>query len=302
MTAGLDMVQRQLHEILAKHGVEPIEAHGRPFDPNLHDAVMQQPSREHPEGTVVSELSKGYTIRERVLRPSKVAVSAKPRRGLIDESAAALARLPGLTRVVRARACQAVPSERVNTMPTYDYICDACGHEFEIFEPITSTPRDGLSGVQGAQAAEKDRCRSGDPLQGIWFLPDRLSQRVVQEGRAGGQGVERAGEAGERFEIERVEAGESTSSTKSEPAKTGPAPKSDYMMKVTLSDLFEEPARSRRWRIFLRFRSAASAAGWSTWGDGLTGLMRFRAARRGASLRVGRVRRTERRGEAETGG
>jgi molecular chaperone GrpE len=78
VTAGLDMVQRQLHEILAKHGVEPIQAHGRPFDPNLHDAVMQQPSQEHPEGVVVSELSKGYTIRERVLRPSKVAVSAKP--------------------------------------------------------------------------------------------------------------------------------------------------------------------------------------------------------------------------------
>jgi molecular chaperone GrpE len=78
VTAGLDMVQRQLMDILAKHGVEPIPAQGRPFDPNLHDAVMQQPSREHPEGTVVSELSKGYTIRDRVLRPSKVAVSAKP--------------------------------------------------------------------------------------------------------------------------------------------------------------------------------------------------------------------------------
>jgi molecular chaperone GrpE len=76
--SGLDMVQRQLLEILAKHGVEPIPAQGRPFDPNLHDAVMQQPSKDHPEGTVVSELSKGYTIRDRVLRPSKVAVSAKP--------------------------------------------------------------------------------------------------------------------------------------------------------------------------------------------------------------------------------
>ena len=72
------MVQKQLLEILAKHGVEPIAAHGRPFDPNLHDAVLQQPSREHPEGTVVAELSKGYKIRDRVLRPSKVAVSAKP--------------------------------------------------------------------------------------------------------------------------------------------------------------------------------------------------------------------------------
>jgi molecular chaperone GrpE len=78
VTAGLDMVQRQMHEILAKHGVEPIAAQGRPFDPHLHDAVIHQPSREHPEGTVVSELSRGYTIRERVLRPSKVVVAAKP--------------------------------------------------------------------------------------------------------------------------------------------------------------------------------------------------------------------------------
>jgi molecular chaperone GrpE len=80
VTAGLDMVQKQLLEILAKHGVEPIPAHGYPFDPNLHDAVLQQPSLEHAEGTVVAELSKGYKIRDRVLRPSKVAVSAKPPR------------------------------------------------------------------------------------------------------------------------------------------------------------------------------------------------------------------------------
>jgi molecular chaperone GrpE len=81
ITAGLDMVQRQLHEVLAKHGVEPIEAMGAPFDPNLHDALLQQPTADHPEGTVVSELSKGYKIRDRVLRPSKVAVSARPAPG-----------------------------------------------------------------------------------------------------------------------------------------------------------------------------------------------------------------------------
>jgi molecular chaperone GrpE len=78
VTAGLDMVQRQLLESLAKHGVEPIPAQGYPFDPNLHEAVLQHPTLEHPEGTVVAELSKGYTIRDRVLRPSKVAVSTKP--------------------------------------------------------------------------------------------------------------------------------------------------------------------------------------------------------------------------------
>jgi molecular chaperone GrpE len=78
VTAGLDMVQRQLHEVLAKHGIEPIPALGLPFDPNLHEAVLQQPSEEYPEGTVVVELSKGYNIRDRVLRPTKVAVSVKP--------------------------------------------------------------------------------------------------------------------------------------------------------------------------------------------------------------------------------
>lgn len=81
ISAGLDMVQRQLLEVLAKHGVEPIEAMGTPFDPNLHDALLQQPTADHPEGTVVGELSKGYKIRDRVLRPSKVAVSTRPAPG-----------------------------------------------------------------------------------------------------------------------------------------------------------------------------------------------------------------------------
>ena len=52
---------------------------GMPFDPNLHDAILQQPTLDYPEGTIVTELSKGYKIGEpRVLRPTKVAVSVKP--------------------------------------------------------------------------------------------------------------------------------------------------------------------------------------------------------------------------------
>ena len=78
ISSGLDMVQKQLLATLAKYGVEPIEALGRPFDPNLHEAVMQQPTADHPEGIVVAELTKGYKIHDRVLRPSKVAVSTKP--------------------------------------------------------------------------------------------------------------------------------------------------------------------------------------------------------------------------------
>lgn len=78
ITEGLDMVHRQLLTTLSKHGVEPIAALGKPFDPNEHEAMIQQPDAEHPEGTVVAELSKGYKIHDRVLRPSKVAVSIAP--------------------------------------------------------------------------------------------------------------------------------------------------------------------------------------------------------------------------------
>ncbi len=78
ISEGLEMVHRQLLATLAKHGVEPIEALTKPFDPNQHEAVVQQPDEEHPEGTVVAELSKGYKIHDRVLRPSKVAVSVAP--------------------------------------------------------------------------------------------------------------------------------------------------------------------------------------------------------------------------------
>lgn len=76
---GLEMVHRQLMSALAKHGVQPIAALGQPFDPNLHEALTQQPDAQHPEGTVVAELGKGYRLFDRVLRPAKVAVSVRPR-------------------------------------------------------------------------------------------------------------------------------------------------------------------------------------------------------------------------------
>jgi molecular chaperone GrpE len=74
---GLDMVHKQLMSTLAKHGIEPISALGKPFDPNLHEAITQVPDREQAEGTVVAELGKGYRLLDRVLRPAKVAVSIK---------------------------------------------------------------------------------------------------------------------------------------------------------------------------------------------------------------------------------
>jgi molecular chaperone GrpE len=75
---GLDMVRKQLLSTLKKHGIETISALGEMFDPNLHEALTQVPERDHPEGTVVAELGKGYRLLDRVLRPAQVAVSIKP--------------------------------------------------------------------------------------------------------------------------------------------------------------------------------------------------------------------------------
>ena len=73
---GIEIIHRQLREALAKAGLSPMEAIGREFDPNLHEAVMPVPSDEHEEGTVVNELQKGYTLLDKVIRHAKVSVSA----------------------------------------------------------------------------------------------------------------------------------------------------------------------------------------------------------------------------------
>ena len=75
LVQGVAMVQTQLLDILRRHGITRIESLGQPFDPNLHQAVMQQPSKDHPPMTVVQVLESGYMIHERVLRPARVAVS-----------------------------------------------------------------------------------------------------------------------------------------------------------------------------------------------------------------------------------
>ncbi len=74
LTQGVSMVQDQIVEVLKRHGITPIEAAGQAFDPNLHEAVLQQPSHQ-PPGTVLQVLEQGYQYHDRVLRPSKVVVS-----------------------------------------------------------------------------------------------------------------------------------------------------------------------------------------------------------------------------------
>jgi molecular chaperone GrpE len=78
LVQGVGMVQNQLLDLLRRHGVTPIEALGRPFDPNLHQAVMQQPSADKPPHTVLQVLEQGFKIHDRVLRPARVVVSAAP--------------------------------------------------------------------------------------------------------------------------------------------------------------------------------------------------------------------------------
>ena len=75
---GVELSVRKLEEALGAHGLEPIEAVGAQFDPKLHEAIGHEESADHPEDTVVSELRRGYRIRDRVVRPALVKVSRLP--------------------------------------------------------------------------------------------------------------------------------------------------------------------------------------------------------------------------------
>lgn len=75
LLVGVEMVHRQLITALNNYGLQPIEAVGQSFDPNLHEGVMQVESGEHPANTVVEEMRKGYKLKDKVIRPSMVKVS-----------------------------------------------------------------------------------------------------------------------------------------------------------------------------------------------------------------------------------
>ncbi len=72
---GVEMILAHLYELLKEHGIKPIEAKGKLFDPNYHEALMQADNQEVPEHTVVQELQKGYMLNDRVVRTAKVKVS-----------------------------------------------------------------------------------------------------------------------------------------------------------------------------------------------------------------------------------
>jgi molecular chaperone GrpE len=78
MREGVEMTLKGLLSCLKKYGVVPIESLEKPFDPNFHQAVMQEESEARPDNTVSQELQKGYMMQDRLLRPAMVVVSKKP--------------------------------------------------------------------------------------------------------------------------------------------------------------------------------------------------------------------------------
>ncbi|WP_245850667.1 nucleotide exchange factor GrpE [Paenibacillus herberti] len=75
LAKGVDMIFRQLQGVLEQEGLKAMDTVGQSFNPEFHQAVMSVESDEHEEGTVVEELQKGYTLKDKVLRPAMVKVS-----------------------------------------------------------------------------------------------------------------------------------------------------------------------------------------------------------------------------------
>lgn len=75
---GFRLVRQLLENVLTQHNCEPIEAVGQPFDPDYHEAILQQPSDEHEAGNVMMATQTGYRLHDRVVRPTQVIVSTGP--------------------------------------------------------------------------------------------------------------------------------------------------------------------------------------------------------------------------------
>jgi molecular chaperone GrpE len=78
LRSGVELIDRQFHDVLTRLGVEPIAAAGQPFDPNLHQAIQMVETTEIPDHHVIDELQRGYRLRDRVLRAAMVRVAQNP--------------------------------------------------------------------------------------------------------------------------------------------------------------------------------------------------------------------------------
>jgi molecular chaperone GrpE len=72
---GVQATREQLAEVLAEEGLLPVASDGQPFDPNVHEAVMGQPSEEHEDGTIIQTFQRGYLLNGKPIRPAKVVVA-----------------------------------------------------------------------------------------------------------------------------------------------------------------------------------------------------------------------------------
>jgi molecular chaperone GrpE len=75
---GVELIHKQFKDALTKLGLQPVEAVGRSFDPNVHEAVTTEQTDEHAENTVIEEFERGYKLGDRLLRPAKVKVATAP--------------------------------------------------------------------------------------------------------------------------------------------------------------------------------------------------------------------------------
>jgi len=78
LRAGVELIDRQFHDVLTRLGVVPIAAQGQPFDPSLHQAIQMVETNEVPDNHVIDELQRGYRLRDRVLRAAMVRVAQNP--------------------------------------------------------------------------------------------------------------------------------------------------------------------------------------------------------------------------------
>jgi molecular chaperone GrpE len=85
---GIEITEREMQRLLAKHGVTPIEAEGQKFDPHKHQAMFEVPDPSRPEGTVVQVVQAGFAIGDRVLRPAMVGIAkGGPKAGQAEHAA-----------------------------------------------------------------------------------------------------------------------------------------------------------------------------------------------------------------------
>jgi molecular chaperone GrpE len=88
VTAGVELIQRELLRVLEKFGLTPFQSVGQPFDPERHEAVARVHAMDQPEMTVVGETARGYLLHGRVLRPALVTVAVAPESGRNEDGSA----------------------------------------------------------------------------------------------------------------------------------------------------------------------------------------------------------------------